>query len=258
MKWLWSFFLICGLMPLSYGQLFTVEKLIEVNPEYPDEVYEFPLLTSPNKMVASKVNMHLIKQQLDIDYGHQKTSIFENVWRSGDMPMASIGYLTYKTELLSRRLYSVTLSGEWCSAYCEGFENTYTFDLDSGIPVTLDTFFTKSGQVKLLNQIVSFKKGMISKKIESLKIILGNDTLTEEESTSLSEVIELYENCGTQFDSLHYIRFIPSGTSIKVIADRCSLHHNRALDDLWYFNYNIELNAWQKDLSAYGRKLFMD
>lgn len=238
------------------AQNFHVLHVEEVNPNWTDDVYTFPLLEGPDTNIIAKVNSHLLWEQLDMELGKQQVSIFENVWQTADEPIARVNYLTYQVELLTDTLYSVTISGEGCGAYCEGFDMTYTFDLSNGQFLSLPDLFTTEGQKALLHELSEYKAEQINKKILELKGSLMLDTMSTEDREMYTEMLELYQNCDSEYDDLEYFRFIPSRNELTIIYGRCSAHYNRAVDDLWYFKNTISLDDWKTELSETGRKVF--
>lgn len=240
----------------SCSQDFKVNNLTENNPNFSDGEYSFPILDGSNKTVTNRINSTLIFKQLDIDYGKEKNSIFENVWQKPDDVVAQLNYLTYQVELLNDKLYAVTISGEFCSAYCEGFDMTYTFDLNSGTLLTLDTLFNPKGQIKLLKVLIDHKTDLIQNKLEQQDSILKSNNIKDEEKQFHQDMISLYKDCNTEYSELKNFRFIPSQDSIKIIYGRCSAHYNRDIDELWYFQKIISTDEWLEQLSEIGKKYF--
>ncbi len=253
MNYFFSLILSIGIFLPGRSQIFQVEKLSEKNPSFPEDVYVFPVLKGIPS-IADKINSTLIKSELDLDYGKQKNSIFENIWKMPGQPMAQVNDLNYKTELLNQNFFSVTVSGEWCSAYCEGFERTYTFDMQTGEKVMLNSFFSAAGQKKILNDLLLSKTLKIQNKIKEIKAALASDSLLAGEKESYDQMLDLYNNCGSNYDSLHYFRFIPSDTGLTIIIEKCSLHANRAIDDLGDFKSYFSFGELEKYLSDYGKK----
>ena len=231
-----------------------MNKLVESNPHFPDDEYTFPILEGPDKSVTNKINSHLVDEQLSIGLGQEEKSIFENVWQKPDDPVAPINYLTYNVNLLNDKLYTVTFSGEFCSAYCEGFDMSYTFDLATGDLLTLDTLFSKNGQEKLLNELIEYKKRLIENKINELKQVTQSDTIDSEDQDLYKRMLALYQECNSEYADLKHFRYIPSQDSLKIIYGRCSAHYNRDVDELWYFKKAISIDEWVEQLSEIGKE----
>jgi len=240
-----------------FAQDFSVEKLSEASPVNPDEVYTFPLLKGGDNEICEKINKYLVEDQLFITYGEEKTSIFENVWETDDQP-AMLFSLTYETELLNEKLYSVTISGEFCGAYCEGYDMTFTFDLKTGELITLNRLFTNEGLEGIVEAMVKNKKEKIAAKINEVNAMLSADTLEEGMQEYYTEMRDMYESCESieTVESLQYIRFIPAENSLIVVYGRCSAHYNMAMDELWYFELELPFEQWSGLFSDYALGLF--
>jgi hypothetical protein len=240
----------------AFAQDYTVSSITEKNPNFPDDVYTFPILGGGNKEIAQKINSYLVKEQLDIEYGRQKKSIFENVWQNDTVLTPVVSDLKYKVELLNKKWYSVTLSGEGCGAYCEGFDNTYNFDLRTGTLLMLDTLFTRQGQKELVDTLVQYKKKTIQEKVDEIKAILNLDTMSAESRQDYEEMVDMYTNCVMETaEDLPYLRYIPEKDSLKIIYGRCSAHYNMAIDELWYFEKEIPIAEWMDRLSPLGKEI---
>ena len=210
------------------------------------------MLQGEDSLLMYKINSYLARDLLDIEIKDIKSSVFENVWRGEINVLPRITDLVYKVELLNERIYVVTMTGEGCGAYCEEFDMTYTFDLTSGDRIELKQLFGFGGQLDLVNEMITYKKGKIDAKLKEVKKLLLNRELEAGLREHYEEMVILYENCNASNTTLEYIRFIPTETSLKLIAGRCSAHVNRPLDDLWYYEIEIQLSDWTHRLSDYG------
>jgi hypothetical protein len=247
--------IILSLLTLtSCSQDYSVRKLVESNPHSPADEYTFPILEGPDKKVTRKINSYLVNDQLSIELGQEKESIFENVWQKPEDPVARINHLTFKENLLNEKLYTVTISGEFCIAYCEGYDMSYTFDLEKGDLLTLDTLFSENGQEKLLSELTKYKRTLIERKIEEVKQIAQSDKLDSGDEEYYRNMLDLYQNCNSEYADLKHFRYIPSQDSLQIIYGRCSAHYNRNVDELWYFNKTISIDEWSNELSEVGRE----
>ncbi|MBL6656040.1 MAG: hypothetical protein ISP67_02975 [Flavobacteriaceae bacterium] len=245
---------ISGLVLTSNAQDFKIRKLEESNPNFPEEIYIFPILEGSDNNVAQKINSYLIEDQLENEYGKEKESIFENIWQTKNSPTARINSLSYKVELINKKLYTVTISGEFCSAYCEWYDMSYTFDLLSGDLLTLNTLFSIEGQDSLLQELIEYKRELIEQKIIKINEIIQSDTLDTDERNYYQEMLDLYQDCDSEYDELKNFRFVPSQNSIKIIYGRCSTHYYRNIDELWYFEKEIIIDNWIYQLSEIGKE----
>ena len=173
-------------------------------------------------------------------------------------PVARINYLAYQVDLLNEKLYSVTLNGEFCSAYCEHFEMSYTFDLQSGSLLTLETLFSIHGNKELSRAISEHKKSQLNQKIDELTKMIKSNTNSSEDTEYYKDMLDLYQNCDSEYTDLKDLRFIPSRDRIKIIYGRCSAHYNRNIDELWYFRKSILISDWAEHLSKIGRERLIE
>ena len=250
--------LILFLSNCVFAQNYSVEKLEVINPNFTQDVYKFPILKGANRNLAEKINNYILENQGLVKFEDAKESIFEGVWRTREKEIPELNYFDYKLELLTDKLYSVTISAEFCAAYCEGYEMTYTFDLFSGNILTLDTFFTEQGKNELLNTLIAIKQSMIKSKISEFELLIRSDTISANDKEQYMAMIDLYKNCENNYDSLHFLRFIPSAKKLAILVDRCSMHYHRDLDELWQFVNEVELGQWKGRLSEYGKFMLLD
>ena len=241
-----------------FAQKYFVEKLEVINPNFTQDIYVFPVLKGGKQDLSQKINSYIIENEGLVKFEDAKVSIFEGVWRTMEKEVPGLNYFDYKLELLNDKLYSVTISAEFCGAYCEGYEMTYTFDLYSGNILTLDTFFTEQGKSELFDTLIASKQGKIKSKISELEQMMPSDTVSESDKEQYEAMIDLYRNCDSKFDSLHFLRFIPSAKKLSIIVERCSLHYNRDIDELWQFVNAIDLDQWKGRLSDYGKFVLLD
>ncbi|WP_421801863.1 hypothetical protein [Flagellimonas sp.] len=230
---------------------FRINKVQEFNPNFPKQKYEFPLLTSKSSMISRKINSDIVKDFLDIDIENKSESIFENVWATKKNSIPRLSDLTYQINMLNDRIYSVTLNAEGCGAYCEYFSYSYNYDLSNGNKILLDSIFSQKGKAEMLNYLSNKKR----KIIESYVLELKKEEIQEEDKEEYNSRFELYEDClkDLPFASLEYFDFKINNKQIILTSDRCSVHVNRAIDDLDEYEFKLDKNEVNNLLSNYGR-----
>jgi|GEM_PF-3337123 len=243
---------------LLFSQKFTVENFKESNPNFNQDIYEFPILQGSNTKVINRVNEHIVLNILDIEYGKQLQSIFENVWRDKENPVAPINYLTYNVNYLTDEVYSVTISGEWCGAYCEGFETTLNFNLTSGDVITLQSLVNENTYNLMLDEFNLNKTTIIAEKLNEINEILETKIIDEEQVNVLTVMKELYENCTTNYESLNEFDFIINPEELVIVGEKCSLHHNRAIDELGEFKMAFKVETFKNELTDLGKSFFFE
>lgn len=237
------------------AQDYYVEELSESNPSFPEDVYVFPIVKGGDPVVAQKMNAYLMENELNIKPGDQKISIFENVWRTEEKFMPDVSDLMFGVNFSNEKLMCISITGEACGAYCEEYENNYTFDLQTGNIVSLKELFTPDGQQELLRQINTYKREVLDKKIAEIKSIIALDTLSSEEDVLYyQEMFYLYESCDANHGSLEYFEYVPSDEYIYIIAERCSSHVDQYVDELWDFEIEIPLSSNIGLLSEKGKE----
>jgi hypothetical protein len=258
MKYCLSFIFCISAIVTIGSPNYYVDRFSQQNPIDPRYVYSFPILNGGNLEICNKINSYLVKKELYLELGTEKFSIFEKVWKTEEMPNAVVLDLTYRIELLNEKIYSVSISGEGCGAYCEPFEVTYNFNLTTGNVVLLGDLFNKTGQQRMLKELNNHKKEKIVRKKEEIRSILSSDSLKFEDKEFYQDMLDLYTDCNYESLTLNPIRFICSDDFVKIILERCSAHYNRAVDELWEFEVQQNLMSLEDNLSEIGKELLMN
>ena len=253
------FYLIIFLLNFScFGQNYEIKKLTEINPLYKNQSYEFPLLSGSNKVINDKINSIIISDMLDIEMGNEKVSLFENVWSTEENKIPRLSFLKYKIEILNSEIYSVTFFGEGCVLLPEHSRKRFNFLLDNGELFKMENILNDSGQKKLLEEIIEFKKGLLNKAINEIEYGIQNDKIDKSDVDVFRMEIALYKNCFLNYKTLEYFRFVPSNDIIDIYIERCANHANRALDNLGTTKYQMKISEWTNELTELGEKLIIN
>lgn len=242
-----------------FGQNLEIEPIIEKNPNFENHHYEFPLLKGKNEAITHSINNYLTSNFLDIQWGSQKESIFENVWATPSNSIPMLNDLSYKIHTLNDKIYALTLSAEGCGAYCEYFNQSFTFDIQTGKVIHQDTLFTEKGKAALLELLKTRKSKKILKWIDNLSDTLAQKTLSDEERADYKYAIELYQECvsNVEFHSLRYLDIRITATNFTIYSSPCFSHVNRALDELGTFKFDFITEEIKEWLSDYGRSVLL-
>lgn len=206
--------------------------------------YSFPKVILPNKAIATKINNDLMHDFLDIEPGKVKKSIFEKVWgANGTIPsLIDVGYKTIRN---TSKLLCMELYGEGCGAYCEGFTHYYTYDLTTGARLKLEQILSVAGQKLVLDSVKARKANEIRNHIAAIKDSLTNPSVLnrQDDKEYYTEALDMYEACQTSTyePELPYMKFYVTDKELHVILERCSAHVNRALDELYEFDFVFDL-----------------
>ncbi|HEX2683843.1 MAG TPA: hypothetical protein VHL77_07915 [Ferruginibacter sp.] len=249
-------FLFClSLNKFSSGQTVLVKEIKQVNP-LTKELYVFPDIISPSKTVAQKINDHLRSEILDADPATAPRKIFDHVWRTKEQS-PTVSNITYAIIRNNRSILSLSITAEGCGAYCETGTTYFTFNLHTGNKLTLDSLFTKQGAAVLVDSLNVLRSKKIKAKIRELQNILKTKK-NKTEREQYQEMLKLYRDCLDQKLSdefFSYLGFAMTEKKIKIYSDRCSAHYNMAIDELWVFEYTIDLKNWRDHLTNLGLEL---
>lgn len=239
--------LLLVLFPLQGFAQAIIKEIEEQDPRR-TTTYSFPKVILPTKTIATKINNDLIHDFLDIEPGKVKKSIFENVWGANET-IPSLIDVTYKTVRNTSKLLCLELSGEGCGAYCENFTRYYTYDLTTGARLKLEQILTAAGQKLVLDSVKSGKANEIRRHIVAIKDSLTKPSMLsrQDDKEYYTEALDMYEACltDTYEPELQHMRFYVTDNELHVILERCSAHVNRALDDLYEFDFVFDLKKME-------------
>ena len=244
-------------MPIfSYGQAL-IKEIRQTNPIYKTVKYSFPLVVIPqNKKVADKINNHLVSDYLDADRTKVKNSIFENVWPTKEKRTPTLSDISFEVLRNDKNVLNISIFAQGCGAYCEGFTTYYTYDLKTGARITLDTLFSEEGKRFLIDSMNKRKKEIILVKLKEITDTSGTHQKDSVDKEFSKEIETLYTDClEKEIQSLEYLKFYITTSSLHIISDRCSAHYNMALDDLWDFKFTFHLETLKKYFTTYATSL---
>lgn len=233
------------------GQNAVIKQLQQVNP-ITKEKYVFPkIFIKGNPAIAAKINGELRSQILDIDSSVADNRIFDHVWKTEDH-MGSLYNLHYQVIRNAKSILSIKFSAEGCGAYCEDWDEYFTFNLKTGNALRLDRILTTKGLANLVSNFNSFKLNTLKEKVKQIQDTLKKVEI-KKDITSLgyyTDMMDLYTECQEyKMDSerIASVDFSISLTSLSIYSGRCSAHYNRNLDEIGDFEFKTKL----KDIEKY-------
>lgn len=250
------FSLLLILFSCSSNNNFRIKNIHEINPIFPQQKYEFPLLVGSSSEITGKINSDIILDFLEVDINIKHESIFEKVWGTKEYSIPKLSDLTYNVNTISKKIFSITFNAEGCGSYCENFSTSYNYDLESGNKIYLDSLFTNKGKETLLIHLTETKRKIIKEYIFKIK----NENIKEEDKEQVEQTITLYEYClkNLPFVTLKYFDFKVTNNTIILTSDRCSNHVNRALDDLGKYKFILEKNKIINLLNNFGNEILIN
>jgi hypothetical protein len=243
-----------------FGQMATVKKIEQINP-VSKEKYVFPKIIVQGMPVSSKkINNKLRSEILDVDSAVKDSQIFNGVWRTAEQ-WPTLSDLAYEVIRNDRWVLSIKISAEGCGAYCENWERYFTFNLKTGNQLFLDSLINDIGLHKLATDFNSFKQAKLRNIIKETKDTLETTAVKNDKETLeyFSDMLSLYTGCldsKIEFEDMTGMEFSVESPGLVLYSERCSVHYNRNLDELWIFEYKIDLKDWKGYLTNYGRYFF--
>jgi hypothetical protein len=243
----------------SFGQTAIIKEIKQKNP-ITKEIYVFPKIIIQNaKSIELKINNYLRTEILFADSGISENKIFNKVWRTNEQS-PTFGDITYKVFRNDKSILSISITGQGCGAYCETGTNYFTFNLNTGDKLTLESLFTKKGIYILVDSLNISKTKKIEAKIREIQNIIKSNNFLKDKNRKeyYLEMLDLYKNClnrkiDTEFVS--DLRLIMTNKNLQIYSGRCSAHYNMAVDELWEFEYTVDVKVWIKYLTPYGFSL---
>ena len=243
----------------SFGQNFIIDTISENSPFFPGDVYCFPILKGNDKEVSKKINSHLIKDFLRIEYGKENNSVFENIWGNIEEPMPVLTDLIFTTKVINDRIYFLEFNAWWCRAYCEGITQRYNYDLKNGNYIGLDTLINSLSHTFVLNYLTNNKKRIIKKQLNFISKKIDIDSFREDDYYRNIRVKSSYDECleYSDFDSFVYFDFYIKNDSVILTSRKCSSHYDKDLGEIRDFVYKFKITDIKKYLSPYGKEILL-
>ena len=209
-----------------------------------DSQSTFPIVKSEkNKSAAELINIAMHYEMLEKPYSEDDENRFDKVFP----PEGEIwGAADFSYEVLANndRFICIEISCAYTGAYTEYFSRYFTFDSKTGQRIFLDDVFSESS-LQEIGDMVGYD---IMFEIETF--MEGIDTLDEYGY----EQYYMYQECLTwmDFSRVSTESFYITDTSMVFVRGRCSNHMMAALDDLWEFHVDYELDELSPKMNENG------
>ncbi len=216
---------------------------------------EFPILEG-DSAICKKVNNQLINDVFFIDTIPDNFNGILKTLKVGEQWMG-VSQLSYKVNLLNQKFYSVTISGEGCGAYCESFDRSLNFNLETGELVKTDQLFTSEGKQKVLSFISGEKMKQVSEQISDAEVALAKPDLSADERELAEGIWGVFTACmeSADYKDLDYVEFEVFPDRILLRSGRCSNHVSRAYDEIGNFIFDLPVAKWDNFTSAYIKQV---
>lgn len=165
------------------------------------------------------------------------------------------------------RVLRVSLTREGCGAYCSSGTETLAFDARTGRLLTLPELVTPGGMTSLARQAAQAHRATLKRTLAQLEKSLRAAKPGSPDETRAQAQIEMYERCllerwssGGTLSGLYLNEpgffFIKEG-GLNFEQGSCSVHQDRALDELGELVYAPSAETLRPQLTAYGRALVL-
>ena len=224
-----------------------------------------PFVTTENQQVADRINNFLHIQLLNtLPPGKEgttaKTALIELESPLESMEPISSGLLN------GERQYAIAVGIEGCGAYCSYGEHHFDFDARTGRVITPAELLSESGKKALAVLVQKNNARLLRNEIARLEKVWKKGS-KERDKETIAEQIELYERClaerytksGSSYD--FHLKF-PSNIRIldgalSFDSGTCSVHANRAIDDLGNLVLTLKAAQLSTYLNDYGKYILL-
>ncbi len=235
---------------------FSVVAVTEGDSTEAESFYRFPSLRGGDPEVARFVNSQLAEAVLSVKPDEVEESLFEKVRATEDFPVPTLANVNYRIERFDQFGLSVTIEAEGCGAYCEYWERTFNFLLETGEWLPAPAFLKSDGSFRLLRVVEAEVQQRIQQELNRLEMLSSEQRTDEFETQENYELaLEMYEECLRAAEYVNYagMQFAVLSDSFRITVPRCSNHAMRALDALGDVAVEVSISDWDELLSDYGR-----
>ncbi len=245
-------FCLAALAPISSLADSSISTLEATRSEW--STYRFPLFEGESAALE-RINTYLHAFELDGLPGRFEQSPFERVWPK-DGEGHGVVSLDYEIHAKTPGFLSLDIIGEYYGAYLSLGRNSYAFALTDGLPLSLSELFSEPGMQQLRAQISRARVD----RIETFIAAIPANGASEDEAEMATIQREIYGDCLPRHrnTTLDHDRLVLGQTQLTLIAERCSAHAVRALDDLGEFSNSFAYTELAEALSPYGRCLLLE
>jgi len=276
-----SLALICLLIASNLqAEVLKVEtiKFLEkkTNIDFGEDI-RLPFVSASQPKIAKKINDYLYIDILQT-LAPQKASdgIKRQLGKDDIDAMAGVSSMEYKVLLNNGNLFTLQTSGEFCGAYCEGNETSYSFDADTGRHIVLQDIFTEAGIETLKTKLYTARVATMKLEIKRLQTQTAKLPTKSKKSADSEDDVEdaeasiaMYQSCLSENAESHKDEmksgdhheldyFTIDKKGIVFTHSRCSNHADRALDAIDEFHNRYDFQTLKPYLTAYAKNLFLN
>jgi hypothetical protein len=221
----------------------------------------------PASPATARINEVLFLSQLNMPAPREAGQSF--ALGEGITPPEGTASLDFSVRHKDGRVLALEIDGEGCGAYCEEYRQYFSFDVQTGRLLLIEDILTPRGLREVGQRFFAERKRQYRQQIRTLRRELANvqkaGKRKKENVEDTEDRLVLNEDCLSRFqempgeaalrNALRSTRFVLSGQGLEFIAERCSNHASRALDDVGEISLSLGLKDLDALLQPYGRYL---
>lgn len=220
-----SFFATC-----CHAQ-YTIDTTRGESPYNKEFAFIFPHLKSTtDQATAEAINKDLIQDVLNLEYGTQKYSIFENIWGQKELDLPKVSNISFRVINNDADFLSMAISATFCTASCHDWTKYYIYDAKSGRKLALNDLFTGEGVSMLTdsaNRLFSLRQSTYS---TQLKDKIAKQPLSQDDKQAYQSAIDAYGKCPDQ----NHLWLAMDRRRLYLYADGCLSGELHYLDKVDY------------------------
>jgi hypothetical protein len=186
--------------------------------------------------------------------------------------IASLGFTVGRNDA---HIFSVAIQREGCGAYCEDWTESLHFNAITGAAFTAYDVISPEARATIVHMMEQERTRQYTALLKELRAqrrtqaMTGTPDRAKDAEADLDERIGFNEQClagltdtkgdpsSDPGDTFRYLKLaIPDGKSVTFVAERCSNHAMRALDDVGDVTLQISDDKLRALLTPYGRAIF--
>jgi hypothetical protein len=195
-----------------------------------------------------------VKDILQLDLGQQKRSIFENIWGSQELDLATASDISFKVINNDEKFFCISISYEGCGAYCEHPTVYYVRESSSGRAISLSQILTGKGMQMLSDSVKALAKSRIEKRVADMTQIVKVNPLSPEDKDYYNMAITQYGGCLKSIQERDPSQYTLSNSKVNIYLNHCLPHVIRSFDEVDY-SFSFDINTFKDYLTDYGRSL---
>jgi hypothetical protein len=233
------------------AQYFSVDTIKGESPYNERFSFIFPhLKSSTDQATADAINTDMVKDVLNMEYGHQKYSIFENIWGAKELDLPNVSNISFRTVNNDADFLSIKISATSCSASCNDWSKYYIYDAKSGKKIVMNDLLTGAGLSMITDSAYRLFAQRQNTYSAQLKDKIAKQPLSPEDKQAYQSAIDAYGKCSDKnhlwaaLDKQHFY----------IYGDGCLFGELHYLDKVDY-SFSLDIDNVRDYLTDYGKSI---